>query len=275
MENDTQSTENENQEASQEELQNENNETTQDNQSQDQNTNDNNDDTKGDEKDADEKKDQEEDNSLGETFETVKDSSGGMYDVASSIQAVTKAETKLEDAKSSQKLDSKEFYSNIDKYLTKEQMELRFGDDTQADYYEAVEKAKEKWEQENSAPIKELEDQVEIEQNNLAIAQAIDSTLKKYPDYNHVKLAKFYNDELTNKEKRALDKGSSFENLPEYFEKIYKLHKEKYPVRVKQKEVPNIPDINTKSKRTIDAEEKITEEKEEKKYLESVGFRKL
>jgi hypothetical protein len=209
-------------------------------------------------------------------FESVKESSGGMYDIEELTKSVAKVEEKLETAKANATVDTKSFYKNLDKYLSKEEMELRFDDDTQADYYEAVEKAKEKYIKENQAPTKEIETQLEKEMEKLSVAKAIDTTLKKYPDYNHAKLAEFYNEELTKKEQRELDKGSTFENLPEYFEKIYKLYKEKYPVKVTDKKAPDLPDLNNKSsKQTIDDADEIKAKNEDEKYLQSAGFRKL
>jgi hypothetical protein len=227
-------------------------------------------------KDTDSKEEDQSNEDEIKEFESVKESSGGMYDIEDLTKSVAKVEEKLETAKANATVDTKSFYKNLDKYLSKEEMELRFDDDTQADYYEAVEKAKEKYIKENQAPTKEIETQLEKEMEKLSVAKAIDTTLKKYPDYNHAKLAEFYNEELTKKEQRELDKGSTFENLPEYFEKIYKLYKEKYPVKVTDKKAPDLPDLNNKSsKQTIDDADEIKAKNEDEKYLQSAGFRKL
>ncbi len=208
-------------------------------------------------------------------FESVKDSSGGLYDTTSSIEAVAVAQEKLDNAHKAGGADTTNFYDNLDKYLTKDEMELKFDDKSTAKYYQAIEKAKAKWETDNSKPTQELEAALKKEQENLSVSQAIESTLKKYPDYNHVKLASFYNDELNNIEKRKLDKGSDFKNLGSYFEKIYNLYKEKYPTKVKDNKAPEMPNINNKPNQTVDADIEIKSEKEEKSYMDNIGFRKL
>jgi len=208
-------------------------------------------------------------------FETVEDSSGGMYDTTKSIKELATAETRLEDAKNGNTVETKEFYGNINSFLTKEQIELKFDDDKQAEYYEAVEAAKTKWLSEKQEPLKKLEQSVEKHKQDLSIASAIEDTIKEYPDYNHQMLAEFYHEELTNKEKRELDEGSTFDNLKTYFIKIYELHKKKHPMAVKDKKAPNIPDINNKPKTTVDNEQSIVDEQKDKDYLNNIGFRKL
>ncbi len=253
-------------------------ETTQTSQDQEQNADTNTEKNSDDENSNDDKTDddnEEESKALDQEFDSVKDSSGGMYDIEDLTKAVAKVEAKLEAAEKDQKVDTKAFYKNLDKYLSKEEMELRFDDETQADYYEAVEKAKEKYIQQNTKPIEDIKTELQTEQEKLLVAKAIDNTLKKYPDYNHVKLAKFYTEKLTKEEQRKLDKGSTFDNLPEYFEKIYKLYKQKYPTKVQDKKAPELPDLSTKSKQTVDDEINIKQKEDDKKYMEQAGFRKL
>lgn len=208
-----------------------------------------------------------------QTFTNAKDSSDGKYDVQTNMDELANIKAKFETTKKDAP-DTSEFYANLEKHLTKEELELEYEKDKTA-YFKVIEEKKSKWINDNTVDTSDMEQELERAELNLAVAQGIETTLKKYPDYNHARLAEFYNDELTNKQKRELDKGSTIENLADHFEKVYKLYREKYPVKTKQKETPNIPNISKQSKQTIDADEKIKSEKEDKAYMESIGFRKL
>jgi len=207
-----------------------------------------------------------------ETFISVKESSGGKYDIESNLKQLAAIETKIES--SSKKIDTKEFYKNLKEILPKDILELRFEEDD-TEYYIEVEKAKEKWLEEQTAPSKELENKLNEAKQDLAVAKAIDSVLKKYPDYNHVKMANFFNEELSKTQQRKLSKGSIEENLDEHLEKVYKLYKKKHPTKVVDVKAPKKPNLSNKPKQTIDAHEDIKAQKEDKEYMESIGFRKL
>ncbi|MDK2062732.1 hypothetical protein PT520_09410 [Aliarcobacter butzleri] len=210
-----------------------------------------------------------------ETFETAKDSTGGKFDTLTLVQEVAKLETKLETAKS-KTLDENDFYKNISKHLTDDEMQLRFEDD-QTNYIQAVNNAKEKWKKENSVDTTEEETALATAQGKLIIAQAIDTILKdpNYKDFNFVKLQDFYHNDLTKKEQQALDKGSTKENLPEYFKKIHDEYKKRNPKNVKNVEAPKIPDASNVSKNSVEDKKEIEQEVNHKKYMEKIGFRKL
>ena len=210
-----------------------------------------------------------------ETFETAKDSTGGKFDTMTLVQEVAKLETKLEASKN-KSLDENEFYKNISKHLTDEEMQLRFEDD-QTKYIQAVNAAKEKWKKENSVDTTEEEKALAIAQGQLLISKAIDTVLKdaNYKDFNFVKLQDFYHNDLTKKEQAALDKGSNKENLAEYFKKIHDEYKKRNPKNVKNVQAPDIPDTSNTSKNSVEDKHQVEEQEKQKKHLEKIGFRKL
>jgi hypothetical protein len=208
-----------------------------------------------------------------QTFTNAKDSSDGKYDVQTNMDQLATIKAKFETTQKDAP-DTSEFYANLEKHLTKEELELEYEKDKTA-YFKIIEEKKEQWIKDNTNDTSELEQELERAELNLAVAKGIETTLKKYPDYNHARLAEFYNDELTNKQKRELDKGSTVDNLADHFEKVYKLYKEKYPTKVKQKETPEVPNVSKHSKQTIDANENLKSKEEDKAYMESIGFRKM
>ncbi len=213
----------------------------------------------------------EEDN---KTFETVEASSDGEYNIQSNMESLAAVKVKVDQAKNSSKSNSKNFYSDLDNILTTQQKELKFNDD-QTEYFQAIEEAKKEWDKKQSLPTQDLEQELQDAEFNLTVAKAIESTLKKYPDYNHKKLKTFYTEELNKKEQRELDKGSDTKNLASYFEKIHKLYKSKYPSKVADTKAPDVPNMKNKTTKTIDAQTQTIQEKEDKDYLANIGFRKL
>lgn len=210
-----------------------------------------------------------------ESFETAKDSSGGKFDTLTLVQEVAKIEAKIETAKS-KTVNEADFYKNLKEYLTDEQMQLRFEDD-QTKYIDAVNTAKQKWLKENSVDTTEQEVMLEKVRGALTISKAIDSVLKDpaYKDFNFVKLQDFYHNDLTKKEQTALDKGSSKDNLADYFKKIHDEYKKRNPKIVKNVEAPNIPDASKASRTAVEDANEIKKEQDQKKYMEKIGFRKL
>ena len=220
------------------------------------------------------KTDDEVDENLAQTFDTVEASSAGEYNIETNIKALAVIESKIDEANKNNTENSSKFYSELDTHLTKEEKELQF-DDNQAPYYQAIENAKKRWEKEQKAPTEELEKELNTAKFNLSVANAIETVLKKHPTYNHVVLKKFYLNDLNKTEQRNLDKGSTPDNLPEYFEKIHKLYEKKNPSKIESKTAPKVPNINQKPKHTIDAAQQLVTEQEDKAHLEKIGFRKL
>ena len=210
-----------------------------------------------------------------EAFETAKDSTGGKFDTLTLVQEVAKYEAKIENLKSNS-IDEKVFYKDLNKHLTDAELQLRFEDD-QSLYIEAVKAAKEKWLGENSVDTSKDEAALEKAQSNLVIAKSIDTVLKDpaHKDFNFVKLQDFYLNDLTKKEQMQIDKGSSKENLPEYFKKLHIEYKRRNPKNVKNVEAPNIPDASNASKTSVEDATQIEKEKTSKKHREKIGFRKL
>ncbi len=210
-----------------------------------------------------------------EAFETAKDSTGGKFDTLTIVQEVAKLEAKIENIKSST-LNENDFYKNLNNYLTDDEKQLRFEDD-QTKYIQAVNVAKEKWQKENSVDTANDEAMLEKAKGALVIAQAIDTILKdaNYKDFNFVKLQDFYHNKLTKEEQSKLDKGSSKENLSEYFKKIHDEYKKRNPKKVKNVEAPNIPDVSNASRTAVEDANEIKKEQDNKKHLEKIGFRKL
>uniref|UniRef100_UPI0040475774 hypothetical protein n=1 Tax=Aliarcobacter sp. TaxID=2321116 RepID=UPI0040475774 len=210
-----------------------------------------------------------------EAFETAKDSTGGKFDTLTLIQEVAKIEATIE-TRSSGTVDEKEFYKNLNNYLTDEEMQLKFDDDP-SKYLEAVNNAKEKFTKENSIDTSKEQEALAVAQGKLVVAQAIDSVLKDaaYKDFNFVKLQDFYHNDLTKKEQAALDKGSSKDNLPEYFKKIHDEYKKRNPKNVKNVQAPSIPDASNVTKTSIEDKKEIEDEQKRKEHLKKIGFRKL
>ena len=233
------------------------------------------DDASKDEDNKDEDKDKDNKEDTEKTFETAKDSSAGKFDTLDLIQETAKLEAKIENLKGNS-VDEAAFYKELNKHLTPEQMQLRFEDD-QSDYILAVNKAKEKWVQENSVDTSEDEKHLEAARGKLTIAKAIDTVLKDpdYKDFNFIKLQDFYTNDLTKKEQMEIDKGSTKDNLPDHFKKIHNEYKKRNPKKVKNVEAPNIPDASKVSKSTIEDKKQIEQEEKDKKYMEKIGFRKL
>lgn len=208
-------------------------------------------------------------------FTSAKDSTGGAFDTLELTKELTKIETILENKKSNTP-DVKDFYKNIDNYLSDEDKQLYFEDDKSA-YFEAIEKAKEDFLNNQKIDTTEEEQQLEAIKGKFAVANAIESVLKEpgYQDFNFIKLQQFYNEELTGKERAELNKNSTVENLPEQFKKVYDLYKKKNPINIKKVEDPKIPDASTVSKTSIEDKKEIDNKKQDEKYKESIGFRKL
>lgn len=210
-----------------------------------------------------------------EAFETAKDSTGGKFDTLTLVQEVAKYEAKIENLKGNS-VDEKVFYKDLNKHLTDAELQLRFEDD-QSLYIEAVNAAKTKWLKENSVDTSKEEESLERAKESLVIAKSIDTVLKDpaHKDFNFVKLQDFYLNDLTKKEQLEIDKGSSKDNLPEYFKKLHNEYKKRNPKNVKNVEAPNIPDASNASKTSVEDASQIEKEANNKKYREKIGFRKL
>jgi hypothetical protein len=226
-------------------------------------------------KEADTSKDDNNEVIKDEIFDSAKASTGGKFDTLTLIQDVAKYEAKIENIRSNS-IDESVFYKNLPKFLSDEDMQLRFEDD-QSKYIDAINNAKNKWLQENSIDTSKEEEALAAAQGNLVIAKAIDSVLKdnEYKDFNFIKLQDFYTNDLTKKEQMELDKGSTKEKLADYFKKIHNEYKKRNPKNVKNIEAPNIPDASKTSKTSVEDKKEIEKENDKKRYMEKIGFRKL
>jgi len=224
-------------------------------------------------KKTDETKD--ENSIVDEEFTSAKESTGGKLDTDTLVQEVAKLEATIETTKG-QIPDVKMFYREINKYLSEDDLELQFEDDKTA-YFEKVEEAKAKYLKENTKDMSEDEIKLDNARKNLHTAKAIEIVLKdaKYKDFNFQKAFEFYNEELNTKEKRALDEGSTLENLPEYLKKVHDEFLKRNPRKIKQVQGSGIPDTSNTSKTSIDDKSEIKKEAEDKKYKDSIGFKKL
>jgi len=220
-------------------------------------------------------KDEDTKEEVPEQYSSAKDSSEGYLDTETLVQEVATLKANIE-TKKTQAPDVKQFYKDIENYLSEDELQLKFEDDPSL-YIDAVEKAKEEFLKENTADTKEDEDKLTEVEQRLHTARSVEEVLKdeSYRDFNFKKMADFYQNDLTKKEQIALDKGSTKENLVDYFKKIYDEYYKRNPKKIKQVKAPNIPDTTQTSKTSVEDKGQIKKEQDDKKYREKIGFRKL
>jgi hypothetical protein len=209
------------------------------------------------------------------TFENAAESTGGKFDTNTLIAASAKLEATIESLEANTP-NEEEFYKNIDNLLSEDEKQLIFNDD-KTEYFKAVSKHKEAFLSDSKVDTSKQKQELETIQGNLAISQAIDSVLKDpdYKDFNFVELQRFYTEDLSGKEQKALDEGTTKENLPDALKKMYNLYKTKNPINIKKSDNPDIPDTSNISKTSIEDKQEIVNKKEDEKYRNNVGFRKL
>lgn len=209
------------------------------------------------------------------TFESAAESTGGKFDTTTLIAASAKLEATIESLEANTPNED-EFYKSIDSLLSEDEKQLLFNDD-KTEYFKAIEKHKQEFLSSSKVDTTKQKQELEVIQGNLAISKAIDTVLKDsdYKDFNFVELQRFYTEDLSGKEQRELDEGTTKENLPEALKKMYNLYKTKNPLNIKKSDNPNIPDTSNISKTSIEDNQEIVNKKEDEKYRNNVGFRKL
>jgi len=209
------------------------------------------------------------------TFESAAESTGGKFDTDTLIAASAKLEATIESLEANTP-NEEEFYKNLDNLLSEDEKQLVFNDD-KTEYFKAVDKHKQEFLSSSKVDTTKQKQELKVIQDNLAISKAIDTVLKDpdYKDFNFVELQRFYTEDLSGKEQKALDEGTTKENLPDALKKMYNLYKTKNPLNIKKSDNPGIPDTSNISKTSIEDKQEIENKKADEKYRNSVGFRKL
>ncbi len=191
---------------------------------------------------------------------------------APTTEEIAKLEAKIELLKE-RTPNIEEFYKNVDKYLSDEEMALRFDEDQSA-YIAAVEQAKEKFlsEKSNDDEVAKLQEQLERMKKESEISSAIAQTLEEFPDYDHQTIGDFFTNDLTRREQEQLQSGVS--TYAEFFKAIYRKWRERNPGKVESVKPPNIPDVS-KARKSEGAANAEVFENDDRSYLDAVGFRKL
>lgn len=184
---------------------------------------------------------------------------------------IAKLEAKIELMKENQP-DVKEFYSNLDEYLSEEEQALRFEDDQSA-YIEAVEAAKKRYlsERSNEEEVARLEAELAEKKRAHQIVSAIAEVVEKYPDFDYKTVGDFVMNDLSRREQQELEKGKT--SAAEYMEAAYRKWKERNPGKVETKRAPNIPDVDKMRKNSGDPTPESFGD-EDSEYLAAVGFAK-
>ena len=185
---------------------------------------------------------------------------------------IAKLEAKIELLKERQP-DIKGFYENLDKYLSDEEMALRFEEDQSA-YIEAVEQAKAKYLAEHSKAeeIEALERELADKRKQHEVVSAVAEAVREYPDYDHQTIGEFFQNDLTRREQEELQRNAK--SYADFFKAVYKKWRERNPGEVETVHAPNIPNARKMAKEGAGERADEMFGDEEKAYLEAVGFAK-
>lgn len=165
---------------------------------------------------------------------------------------IAKIETKLEElSKSTVNMD--DFYANIENELSEKEQQLEFED--KPAYMKLLnEKATEY--QKNNSSSEELEKLTKEKEELEAVydrQNALVAVSAKYPEYNHEKMMKYFNEDLSKSQQAKIFDASK--NYEDVYENTYKSYLEEYPTKVKDVPAPNIPNVNNTRKQAPTADD--------------------
>ena len=126
----------------------------------------------------------------------------------------------IENLKAKSAPSLKDFNSNLEEHLSEDEWDSRLEDDL-APFFDAVEKAKEKYIKENTdtKDLTSKEEELSTVQNKKAQVTAVKTLTQKYADFDFKKVTAFYKESMTGAEIKEIQKSKTLE---EGLEKIYK-----------------------------------------------------
>jgi len=179
---------------------------------------------------------------------------------------IAKVDLQIEELQK-QEVDVSSFYENIEDQLSEDELALEFNDKP-AFMKLVAQKAKE-YEDKNSPTqkIEELQKQKEELEAMNERQNAIVDVSKKYPDYNHEQLISFFENDLSKSEQQKIfDASKSYEDV---YENTYKKYKTLNPQTVKSEEAPNIPNVDSVRRVSVNSKDVDSALKSEEEELKS------
>lgn len=165
---------------------------------------------------------------------------------------IAKIDVKLENLEKSE-VNLDDFYATLESTLSDDEVQLEF-DDKPA-YLKIVDKKAKEYVKEHSNvdEIKNLSDKKSELEGIYQRQEGIKAVTQKYPAYNHEIVSDFFANKLTKEEQAKIFDGA--QNYEDVYENTYKKYLEKNPVNIEKSTTPDIPDVNSVRKQSVNTNE--------------------